>query len=425
MIRGDKKTKIMDDNSKVMNLAYEAGAILLENGAEISRVEETMRRIADHFGVDDESFFVLSNGIMATAKGYARTKFIPIKGTSLDKVVAVNQLSREVAEGKCNLAQLEARLKEIRAMRPKPVWEQILASALGSAAFCIIFGGGFEDCLVALVVGMLLWVYMLFVGYRHLSRIAGTLTGALLATVLCGVMYLMGVGTHPSNMIIGSIVSLIPGVPFTHGISDLANEDYIAGITRLLDALLTFLCIALGVAFTFILDAWISGQMQYLENLTAAPETAGMVIQLLAAFVGTAAFAVLFGVPRKYYIDSGICGTVGWLLYLLLVRHTGISVPGVVFLATALVSLTALTQSIIRKCPISVFLICGIFPLVPGAGIFWTTYNLVAEQLPAALHSGILALKVTLAIAFGILFVAELNGKNRIGRLVERWKKQK
>ena len=108
---------------------------------------------------------------------------------------------------------------------------------------------------------------------------------------------------------------------------DLANEDYIAGITRLLDALLTFLCIALGVAFTFILDAWVSGQMQYLENLTAAPETAGMVIQLLAAFVGTVAFAVLFGVPRKYYIYSGICGTVCWLLYLLLVRHTGLSVP--------------------------------------------------------------------------------------------------
>ena len=162
--------------------------------------------------------------------------------------------------------------------------------------------------------------------------------------------------------------------------------------------------------------------MQYLENLTAAPETAGMVIQLLAAFIGTVAFAVLFGVPRKYYIDSGICGTVGWLLYLVLVRHTGLSVPGVVFFATALVSLTALAQSIIRKCPISVFLICGIFPLVPGAGIFWTTYNLVAEQLPAALHSGILALKVTLAIAFGILFVAELNGKNRINRLLNRKK---
>ncbi|MBO6080739.1 MAG: threonine/serine exporter family protein, partial [Bacteroidales bacterium] len=169
----------MEDSSKVMDLSYEAGAILLENGAEISRVEETMRRIAGHFGVEDESFFVLSNGIMATGKGYARSKFIPIKGTSLDKVVAVNQLSREVAEGKCDLAQLETRLKAIRAMRPKPAWEQILASALGSAAFCIIFGGGFEDCLAALVAGMLLWVFMLFVSYRHLSRIAGNLAGAL------------------------------------------------------------------------------------------------------------------------------------------------------------------------------------------------------------------------------------------------------
>lgn len=405
-----------------MDLAYEAGAILLENGAEISRVEETMRRIAGHFGVEDESFFVLSNGIMATGKGYARSKFIPIKGTSLDKVVAVNQLSREVAEGKCDLAQLETRLKAIRAMRPKPAWEQILASALGSAAFCIIFGGGFEDCLAALVAGMLLWVFMLFVSYRHLSRIAGNLAGALLATVLCGVMYRIGLGTHLSNMIIGAIIPLIPGVPFTNGIRDMANEDYIAGITRLLDALLTFFCIAIGVAFAFLLDAWISGQMQPLENLTAAPETSGMVIQLLAAFIGTVAFAVLFGVPRKYYIDCGFCGMVGWLLYLLLVRHTGLSMPGVVFFATALVALTALMQSIVRKCPITVFLICGIFPLVPGAGIFWTTYNVVSEQLGAALHTGITALKVTVAIAFGIILVAELNGKNRIGRLLTRKK---
>ena len=88
-----------------LDLAYEAGSILLENGAEISRVEETMRRIASHYGVEDEDFFVLSNGIIATDKGYARSKFIPIKGASLDKVVAVNQLSRAVAQGQCSLEQ--------------------------------------------------------------------------------------------------------------------------------------------------------------------------------------------------------------------------------------------------------------------------------------------------------------------------------
>ena len=410
----------MDDNSKIMDLAYEAGAILLENGAEISRVDETMRRIAGHYGVDDENFFVLSNGIMATAKGFARTKFIPIKGASLDKVVAVNQLSREVSEGKCDLEQLESRLKAIRAMRPKPAWEQIAASAFGSAAFCIIFGGGFADSIAAFVAGLVLWVYMLFVGYRHLSRIAGAITGGLLATLLCGVMFRLGLGTHLSNMIIGAIIPLIPGVPFTNGIRDLAHEDYIAGVTRLLDALLTFFCISMGVALAFMLDAAVSGTMQHLETLTAAPETAGMFVQLLAAYVGTVAFAVLFGVPRKYYLDSGLCGMLGWLLYLILANHTGLSVANVVFFATVLVTFTAMVLAIVRKCPITVYLICGIFPLVPGAGIFWTTYNVVSEQLGAALHTGITALKVTVAIAFGIILVAELNGKNRIGRLLSR-----
>ena len=413
----------MDDNSKIMELAYEAGAILLENGAEISRVDETMRRIAGHYGVDDESFFVLSNGIMATAKGFARTKFIPIKGTSLDKVVAVNQLSREVSEGKCDLEQLESRLKTIRAMRPKPAWEQIAASAFGSAAFCIIFGGGFADSIAAFVAGLVLWVYMLFIGYRHLSRIAGAITGGLLATLLCGVMFRMGLGTHLSNMIIGAIIPLIPGVPFTNGIRDLAHEDYIAGVTRLLDALLTFFCISMGVALAFMLDAAVSGTMEHLEALTAAPETAGMFVQLLAAYVGTVAFAVLFGVPRKYYLDSGLCGMLGWLLYLILMNYTELSVANVVFFATVLVTFTAMVLAIVRKCPITVYLICGIFPLVPGAGIFWTTYNVVSEQLGAALHTGVTALKVTVAIAFGIILVAELNGKNRIGKWLAKRRK--
>ena len=166
-------------------------------------------------------------------------------------------------------------------------------------------------------------------------------------------------------------------MPFTNGIRDLAHEDYIAGVTRLLDAMLVFFCIALGVALAFILDAAMYGQMQVLEGLAAAPETAGMVVQLVSAFIGTMAFAVLFGVPRRYYLDCGFCGMVGWLLYLILVRHTGLSVPLVVFFATALVAFTAMVQAIVRKCPITVYLICGIFPLVPGAGIFWTTYNLV------------------------------------------------
>lgn len=410
----------MTDNQKILDLAYEAGSILLENGAEISRVEETMRRIASHYGVEDEDLFVLSNGIIATDKNYARSKFIPIKGASLDKVVAVNQLSRKVERGEYTLEQLEYRLKQIRAIKAKPAWEQILASAVGSAAFCIIFGGSFMDCLASFIAGLVLWVFMLFIASKSLSRIVGNVTGGLIATSVCFGLYRIGLGHHLSNMIIGAIIPLIPGVAFTNGIRDMANEDYIAGVTRLLDAMLTFFCIALGVALAFMFDENVFGAMLLQQGLTNDPQTAGFVVQLVAAFLGTVSFAALFGVPRKYYFDTGFCGTMGWLLYLILSRYTVMSPVEVLFSATALVASIALLQSKARKCPITVFLISGIFPLVPGAGIFWTSYNIVANQLPDAFHTGFAALKATVAIAFGILAVMELNGKGRIGRWIKK-----
>ena len=413
----------MTNTPKILDLTYEAGAILLENGAEISRVEETMHRIADHFGVEDESFFVLSNGIMMTGKGFARTKFIPIKGASLDKVVAVNQLSREVAEGRWTLEEVGEKLKEIRAMKPKRAWEQILASAVGSAAFCILFGGGFADCLASFIAGFLLWVFVLFVGTRHLSRIVNTVTGGLLSSLVCFGLYRIGLGSHLSNMIIGAIIPLIPGIAFTNGIRDMANEDFIAGTTRLLDAMLSFFCIALGVALAFMLDGNVFGQILELDELVADPQTSGFVVQLVAAYLGTMSFAVLFGVPRRYYIDAGICGTLGWLLYLILTRYSSFSPVETMFTATALVTMVALSQSTARKCPITVFLICGIFPLVPGAGIFWTSYNIVSNQLSDALQTGFGALKATVAIAFGILAVMEINGKGRIRQWINKRKK--
>ena len=88
-----------ETSARILSLASEAGHILLENGAEISRVEDTMERIATHFGEQNENFFVLSNGIFTTGKAYANVKFIPIKGARLDKVVAVNQFSRDVSAG--------------------------------------------------------------------------------------------------------------------------------------------------------------------------------------------------------------------------------------------------------------------------------------------------------------------------------------
>ncbi|MBQ0057110.1 MAG: threonine/serine exporter family protein [Bacteroidales bacterium] len=394
----------MKDNA--LEVASLAGHIMLENGAEIARVEEVMQRIANKFGADSSNFFVLSNGIFTTGQGYANVEHIPFHGAQLDKVVEVNQLSRDVESGLCSLDEAHHRLLTIRTMAPHPKWEQIVGSALGSAGFCAIFGGSVTDCLISLFIGLVLWLFVLYCSSRYLSKITANIAGGALVTAICIAFYHLGI-CHLGNIIIGAIIPLIPGVPFTNGIRDLADEDYIAGATRLMDALMIFLCIALGVSIAFLIDRQIEGRMILLDGMQTDPFTTQWLFQLPASFVGTSAFAILFGVPRRYYLDCGLCGAIGWLVYLTLIRLVGASPAEATLFATMMVVGASYWFAHRRGCPVIVFLVCGIFPLVPGAGVFWTSYNIVSDQLSAALASGFLAVKLTFAIVFGIIIFTE------------------
>ena len=398
----------MKDN--VMEVASMAGRIMLENGAEIARVEEVMSRIATHYGTDSCNFFVLSNGIFTTDSNHAKVEHIPFHGSQFDKVVEVCRVSRQVERGQLSIQQCEAKLQAIRRMNAHPATEQIFASALGSAGFCAIFGGGIVDCAVSFVCGLLLWIYIIALGNRYMSKITSNIAGGMLVSLLCIVCHHLGIG-HLGNIITGAIIPLVPGVPFTNGIRDLANEDYIAGATRLLDALMVFLCIAAGVSFAFMLDYAVMGEMIHIDGMHTDPFTSTWAFQIVASLVGTAAFAVLFGVPRRYYIDCGLCGMAGWLTYMVLMGLCGSSVVIATFFAAIVVAVLSYGFAMFRRCPVIVFLVCGIFPLVPGAGVFWTTYNVVSDQLSSALTTGFTALKLTFAIVFGIIIFMELRNR--------------
>ena len=396
---------------RALSLAIEAGHILLENGAEIIRVEETIQHIAKAYGVEDESFYVLSNGIIATGQHYASAKFIPIKGTQLSRIVEVNQLSREVSSGTVSLDELETRLRFIRQSKSKPWWELVLGTALGVSSFSILFGGSFVDAGATFIAGLLLGLFMTFAGSR-INRIFGNLLGGMLGGLLCILAVRLGLGQHLPNMIIGTIIALVPGVPFTNGMRDMANEDYLSGTTRLLDAFLVFLCIAIGVALSFLIDGAFHGGMMQLGVPVADNATRAWYVQLPAAFIGTLGFAALFGTPCRYYLTCGLTGMLGWAVYIALAWYTGLlSTAGAAFFGALTVALTGDLLSVAQRCPTTVFLICGIIPLVPGGGIFWTAYYLVSEQLRLAATTGFMALKVTIAIAGGIITLAALTSR--------------
>ena len=131
-----------------------------------------------------------------------------------------------------------------------------------------------------------------------------------------------------------------------------------------------------------------------------------MIQEILAAMVGTIAFSLLFGVPRKYYAYCGLIGGAGWGVY---------SAAGLLWApaqsalaATIVVILLSRLAAVKERSPVTIFLISGIFPLVPGAGVYWTVYYMVTDQLYLAVQTGYTAVKVAVAIVLGIVFVFEL-----------------
>lgn len=254
-----------ENETQIYDVAMEAGRILLQNGAEISRVEETMDRICKFYGADTMDSFVLSNGIFMTGgygsrKPYARVGHIPVRGASLDKVVAVNQLSREVEEGKYErIEMVKEKLEEISNLPAAKKWQQILASGIGSGFFCVLAGGSFADCVAAFIAGIVLYVYVVFISEKYLSKILGNIFGGAIIVAVCVLCFQLRIGNQLENIISGAIMPMIPGIAFANGIRDIANGDYIAGSVRLLDAILRFLCIAIGVGAAFSIYKSLAG----------------------------------------------------------------------------------------------------------------------------------------------------------------------
>ena len=127
--------------------------------------------------------------------------------------------------------------------------------------------------------------------------------------------------------------------------------------------------------------------------------------QVIAAFFGTVAFSVLFGAARRHYLLCGICGMFGWALYIVLNRYAGFTAAEATICGTILVAIMSKYFAVWFRCPTTVFLITGIFPMVPGGGIYWTVYYIVSGQFERALDSGGTAIMVTVAIVFGTILV--------------------
>ena len=143
------------------------------------------------------------------------------------------------------------------------------------------------------------------------------------------------------------------------------------------------------------------------------------VLNLLLASTGSLAFAILYNVPRKFYLCAAFTGMAGWFCYYLIVPFTDTAVAS--FFGAVGVVLVSRIFAVWKKCPITVFLISGIFPLVPGAGVYYTKYYLVSNELTLAAIKGLESLKIAFGIVLGIVFIVTIPKK---WFFIQNWRKK-
>ena len=130
--------------------------------------------------------------------------------------------------------------------------------------------------------------------------------------------------------------------------------------------------------------------------------------QFVVAVVATISFGITFHVPKRHYLAGGLTGAVGWMVYILCYALLRVTAPVAVLIATLPLTLCARFFSVYHKAPVTVFLLPGIFPLVPGAGIYYTAYYFIQGDNALALSNGISTFKVAVALAVGISLVLSI-----------------
>ncbi|WML57550.1 threonine/serine exporter family protein [Neobacillus sp. PS2-9] len=237
----------------IMEVCLLAGKIMLQSGGETYRVEDTMMRIAAAFGIHTTHSYVTPTGIIFSAEGTepTKTKLIRIseRSTDLKKVAMVNSISRSISSGEMNINEALKQLKEIDSLDVTfPFKYQVAAASLASGCFMIMFNGGWNDFLPSMLsggLGYLSFVYFhRFVPIKFFSEFLASFVIGLLSVLLVK----LGLGDQLDKIIIGSVMTLVPGLLVTNAIRDLMAGHLVSGLSKGAEAFLTAFAIGAGIA---------------------------------------------------------------------------------------------------------------------------------------------------------------------------------
>ena len=247
----------MDQNNEKISCILDIGEMLLSNGADVNRVEDTSLRLSTAFGFQNCQIHAINSSIIMTLtnpEGDAVTQARRIRriDTDLNKVSELNNLSREICAGMTDTVQIK---REIDKIREKSVYSPFLmymAYAIAASFFTLFFGGSWLDMLFSVPIALLLrFVKVRLSEFNDNKMVDNIILSAILT--FCALLFAKFLPDLNSDLIIiGDIMLLIPGLAFCNSIHDMVMGDTISGVLSMFDAVLRALSIAIGYVAAWI-----------------------------------------------------------------------------------------------------------------------------------------------------------------------------
>ncbi len=403
----------------LLDLAADIGYELAMAGAETYRVEESINRIMAAYGIDAEVFAIPNNLTVSIVRedGFPMTHMRRIghHGNDIYAVERFTALSRRICSEKPDMETALSWMEETRNTRKEHSRAMLLLGHfLGAFGFSIFYGGTVVDGLCSGVCGLLVGIISMYMNSLHANQFFRSLLAVFPMSVLAYAFGAMGITNNPDAVVIGALMILVPGLLFTNAMRDIIFGDTNSGTIRIVQVLLIAVALATGTG-----AAW-----SVASSLWGAPETVPMINysflqEILPCLVGCFGFSIIFNIHGPGVLLCCAGGILTWAVYLLTEALGGNDLSAF-FFSCMFAAVYSEVMARIRKYPAIGYLLVSIFPLIPGAGVYYTMNYAMRGDMDMFAQKGM----HTIAVA-GVMAVAILLVSSTVRILTDRKNKKK
>ena len=386
----------------LLDMVTEIGYRLAMCGAETYRIEESVNRITAAYGVIADAFAIPNclHITIRTDSGETLTRMrrIGYHGNDLDSVEKFSNLSRRICHEHPDPAVAMQWIKDTKAQRRSySLLFNLLGHFLGAAGFSVLFGAVGLDCILAGIGGIIIGLINRFMEKQKANQFFQIITAAFAMSLIAYLLGSFGLTNQTDAVVIGALMILVPGLLFTNAMRDIIYGDTNSGINRIVQVLLIAVALAVGTAAAWNLVSAISSIPVVSETISHP-----LWYELLFCFIGCTGFFIVFNIHGVGGFLCALGGLLTWFVFRITVALGGNDYAAY-FFATIASGIYAEIMARIRKYPAISYLVISIFPLIPGAGVYYTMMFALQGDTSAFADKGIQTAAIAGVMAAGIL----------------------